>query len=124
MALLRAAYAQIASTFSGSMLTNALEKSPFLYQITNVEDPDWPGYVADANPYTGVIHVDPSFHPTLAVDGPCPGNYETASTLIVLEHELGHAATGTEDTGPDRMDNVNRSASLYCIHARASHLIT
>lgn len=50
--------------------------------------------------------VDPTYHPVVnTVDGP-----QTAPSVVVLGHEVGHAATGADD-GPsiDRMENVNAS---------------
>lgn len=53
--------------------------------------------------------VDPTYHPTLNTEkGP-----EDALTVIVLGHEIGHAATGLDD-GPsrERMENVNATENL------------
>jgi hypothetical protein len=48
------------------------------------------------------IYIDPEFHPNTATTA----GRKDASTERVLAHEIGHAATGIEDTGPGRMDNV------------------
>jgi hypothetical protein len=58
----------------------------------------------NAYAYTGqdAIFVDPNFHPLIQTTiGLVP-----ASTLRILGHELGHAAFGTRDDGPGRMNNV------------------
>lgn len=51
------------------------------------------------------VWVDPNSHPVIQTTaGPQP-----ASTRRIIAHELGHAVTGTRDTGPNRMDNVNQN---------------
>jgi RHS repeat-associated protein len=103
-AALVSAYSQIASTPTGSALINALENSPIVYTITN--EPDWAWNTrSDFNPYTNTIHVDPSFHPEIPVDNAC--GHETASTVVQLEHELWHAATGSGDEDLNLLQNVN-----------------
>ena len=55
------------------------------------------------DPNTHLISVGPNFHPYVSTQcGP-----EQASTAIMLGHEIGHAATGASDNGPDSMSNVN-----------------
>jgi len=51
------------------------------------------------------VDIDPTSHPTImTTNGTLP-----ATTHRILPHELGHAVTGTDDTGPGRLDNVNQN---------------
>lgn len=85
-AQLQAAYNQVASTMTGSVLISALENSPLLYTITsNILAPNNAYWDPDNN----LISVDPNFHPTLQVDNAC--GREESSTAIILAHEIGHA---------------------------------
>ena len=105
-AQLQAAYNQVAGTFIGGGLTQALEQSSVLYTIT--DDP-LQQIGAAYIPSTNTLVVDPNFHPTINVRNACgQSGYEAASTAIILAHELGHAATGLSDGGPDPGDNVNQ----------------
>jgi len=97
---LTAAYNQVASTTTGAQLISALENSPILYTITN--NPLTPNN-AYYDPNNYLISVDPNFHPDIS--NQC-GN-EKASTTSILAHEIGHAATGALDNGPDSMSNIN-----------------
>jgi len=101
---LKKAYKKVRSTNKGKQLCEKLENSPDKYTITNKTNNPFIGDErATYSPYFKTIVVDPNFHPRLNTEaGPQP-----APTEINLGHELGHAATGIEDTGPDNMDNVN-----------------
>jgi hypothetical protein len=88
-AALIAAYAQIGGTPSGANLISGLESSPVVYTITSEPDP-LNGSRADFNQYTNTIHLDPTFHPVIAVAAPC--YTEASPTNANLAHELGHAA--------------------------------
>jgi hypothetical protein len=56
MAELAAAYAQIGQSWTGAMIENELENSPFIYTITSTADP-MNGSSGDFNQYTNTIHV-------------------------------------------------------------------
>jgi hypothetical protein len=56
MAELAAAYAQIGQSWTGAMIENELENSPFIYTITSTADP-MNGTSSDFNQYTNTIHV-------------------------------------------------------------------
>ena len=87
MAELMAAYAQIGATRSGAAMIAALESSPTVYTITNQPDAD--GTRDDFNQYTNTIHLDPTYHPILAVAKPCYA--QALPTNAALAHEMGHA---------------------------------
>src|ERR1700694_3353924 len=54
---------------------------------------------------TNTVLVDPSYHPELQTTaGP-----QAASDVRILAHELGHSVTGTQDSGPGQMDNINQN---------------
>ena len=54
---------------------------------------------------TGEIDIDPNFHPLIQTTaGAIPANDER-----VVGHEIGHAATGTQDDGPNQMNNVKQN---------------
>ncbi len=64
------------------------------------------GAVADRNGNpTGTIEIDPNFHPQVRT---ASGNV-IASDERIAGHELGHAVTGTGDTGKNQMDNVKQN---------------
>ena len=55
-------------------------------------------------PGTKVI-VNPNYRPKIMTkEGPV-----TASTTRIVWHEIGHAVTGTGDTGTGKMDNINQN---------------
>lgn len=101
---LKKAYRKVRDTNKGRELCEKLEKSPDKYTITNKTNNPFIGDVrATYSPYFKTIVVDPNFHPRLNTEA----GTQPAATEINLGHELGHAATGIEDTGPGNMDNVN-----------------
>lgn len=104
VAALRAAYARVARTRRGSLLAKMLEDSSETFTITNQDDGN-----AFFNPETKVISVDPFFHPPTLVDTGSSCSLQPAPTDAILGHEMGHAATGTLDDGPDRMNNVRQN---------------
>ena len=113
MAALATAYAQIGSTASGASLISALESSPVVYSITSQPDP-LNGSRSDFNQYTNTVHLDPTFHPTIAVASSC-GN-EDAPTNAMLAHELGHAAQSLfagANAAFDEMDAVNTYENAF-----------
>jgi uncharacterized protein RhaS with RHS repeats len=97
---LKKAYAKVRKTSRGRQICEKLERSKTAYTITG-NTPD----NAYFDPNTNTINVDPNFHPsTPTKNGPQP-----ASTDIILGHEIGHAATGALDDGPNNMNNVNQN---------------
>jgi hypothetical protein len=58
-----------------------------------------------AYPNSNNVFIDLSYHPDVqTTDGWIP-----SSSLRILAHETGHAATGTHDDGPGQMNNVNQN---------------
>ena len=107
---LQHSYDNVAGTQRGAQLINMMETSSTIYTITNEQDNN-----AYYNPKTNTISVDPNFHPAVSVGtgAQCSSQDQStpqpASTDIILGHELGHAATGTLDDGPNNMNNVNQN---------------
>ncbi|WP_305888622.1 RHS repeat-associated core domain-containing protein [Methylomonas subterranea] len=103
---LQNAYNKIKTTEKGRQLCETLENSPDTYLITNKFPYKIPGFKPDKTFYHEVsktITVDPTYHPRVnTTEGSQP-----APTESILGHEIGHAATGIEDDGPNRMNNVN-----------------
>ncbi len=96
---LQQAYNKVKTTKRGASLCKTLEDSSTTYNITGTTDD------AYFDPSTNTVVVDPNFHPVVqTTNGPLP-----ASTPSILGHEIGHAATGVGDTGPNNMDNVNQN---------------
>jgi RHS repeat-associated protein len=96
---LKQAYKKIKKTKRGAQLCDMLEKSNTDFTIRDAQND------AFFDPGDNSINVDPDFHPNVDTTlGPKPPSTET-----VLGHEIGHAATGTGDTGPAQMDNVNQN---------------
>ncbi|MDP3019170.1 MAG: RHS repeat-associated core domain-containing protein, partial [Methylococcaceae bacterium] len=104
--VLQNTYNKIKTTEKGRQLCEILENSPDTYLITNKFPYKIPGFKPDKAFYHEVsktIIVDPTYHPRLTTnEGP-----QRAPTESILGHEIGHAATGIEDDGPNRMNNVN-----------------
>ncbi|CAJ7870371.1 ImpA family type VI secretion-associated protein [Burkholderia pseudomallei] len=109
---LRKAYDRIRKTKRGGQLCKALEGSPKLYNVDttsngplkNNPDPN----IRNAPAYSDKIsnvYVDPDAHPLMNTSE----GYTPASTEDLLAHELGHIATGVEDSGIGRMDNINQN---------------
>jgi len=84
----------------GRKLLKRLHDDPNVYYIHKGPGPKGRAY---KDPCSNDVYVDPSFHPLIATD---KGD-KYASTTRILAHELGHL-TGTMDSGPNRMDNVNQ----------------
>jgi len=107
---LKKEYEELKKIKSGKAFCKKLEDSPEEYKITNKTDNFiQKGDRASYNDGFRTIVVDPTYHPTLNTEkGP-----EDASTVIILGHEIGHAATGLDD-GPsrERMENVNATENL------------
>jgi len=92
-------YNLLKSTDKGKELTDKLEKSKDKYVIKPTKDD------AYFDPKTKTINIDPNFHPvTQTANGP-----QQAQTVVIMGHELGHAATGTKDDGNNSMNNVNEN---------------
>jgi len=51
------------------------------------------------------IYIDPAYHPLLDTSF----GWKPASLERAIAHELGHAVTGTDDSGPERMNNVDQN---------------
>jgi RHS repeat-associated protein len=51
------------------------------------------------------VEVDPNFHPKINTTA----GVQAAPTDRIVWHDIGHAVTGTEDSGPGRMDNVRQN---------------
>jgi RHS repeat-associated protein len=96
-AALQAAFDNVGGTVYGANLINTLETSSTVYTITNEANGD-----AYFNPNTNTISVDPNFHPMTQTSA----GTQPAPTDAILGHEIGHAATGTLDNGPNNMNNV------------------
>ncbi|WP_165595550.1 RHS repeat-associated core domain-containing protein [Methylovorus sp. MM2] len=99
---LKNAYNKVRNTPRGRQLCETLEKSTTDYTITDTRYGPLTGQPAYRDRYTNTLYIDPSAHPIVnTTKGPLP-----ASTSSILGHEIGHMATGTEDVGVGRMDNV------------------
>jgi len=103
---LRNAYNSVGTTTLGAQLEKQLEDSKTVYTIKNEANGD-----AYFDPTTHVISVDPNFHPPTLVQPPggCPPENQPAPTNVILGHEIGHAATGALDDGPNNLNNVNQN---------------
>lgn len=97
---LKSAYGIVRATRRGQQLCEKLENSKDIYTITAGTPNN-----AFFDPRTRIINVDPDFHPAV----PTSMGNQAASSDIILGHELGHAATGTLDNGPNNMNNVNQN---------------
>ena len=96
---LQDAYNKVKGTPRGKELCETLEKSKDKYEIKPTKND------AYFDPNTKSINIDPNFHPeTQTTKGKQP-----APTDAIMGHELGHAATGTNDDGKDNMNNVNQN---------------
>ena len=99
LSVLKKAYDTVRGTEHGEKLCKTIEESKEIYTITG-DNPQ-----AYFDPMDITINVDPDFHPNVqTTDGVQP-----ATTEIILGHEIGHAATGTRDTGPGNMANVKQN---------------
>jgi RHS repeat-associated protein len=96
---------KIRSTPKGKELIDKLEKKSWLglglisidYTIHGAGPHGHPAYRQGND-----VYIDPNFQPIIDTD--C--GKKVASTTRILAHELGHL-TGTDDDGPDNMNNVN-----------------
>lgn len=80
-------------------MASDMENSPDTYTFVPNNNKD-----DHYDPSTKTITIDPNFNPpVMTFHGKVP-----ASVPAVLGHEMGHA-TGTGDTGPNRMDNVRKN---------------
>jgi hypothetical protein len=100
----------IVSTPRGSKMLTELEsqrtffffKSSFTIDLTAVNN----AFVRIGE--RDAVHIDPTFNPIIQTTiGPIPAN-----STRVLGHELGHAAFGTKDDGPNKMNNVNQNENV------------
>jgi hypothetical protein len=90
--VLQAAYAKIGNTITGYALESSLEQSTIIYTITN-QPFGIPGAgPAYKDPNSPTISVDLSFTYYAYTDSPA-GAIQQAPLDVVLEHELGHAAS-------------------------------
>jgi RHS repeat-associated protein len=93
----------IFGTPRGAQMLASLESRPnltFGIDLTEVgvDNSDHPGP-------SNLIHIDPLRHPIVQTTaGP-----EAAGMLRILSHEIGHAAFGTLDDGPGKMNNVRQN---------------
>jgi hypothetical protein len=91
---------KIQSTKRGKQLWDSMKNnSKRDFQITK-DCTGTPRY----DPNTDQIFFDPNFTPPLP-----GGNGALASPERILGHEGGHAVTGTNDDGPNNMNNVNQN---------------
>ncbi|MFI3155637.1 MAG: RHS repeat-associated core domain-containing protein [Methylococcaceae bacterium] len=107
---LKKEYEELKKTKKGKEFCEALENSPEKYLITNKADNFLQrGDRASYSDGFKTIVVDPNYHPVVNTeDGP-----QAAPTVVVLGHEIGHAATGLDDgPSPDRMENVTATENL------------
>ena len=81
----------------GRKLLKMLHDAPETYYIHGNSGSYGPAYQQGND-----VYVNPSFHPTINTTA----GTKAASTPRILAHELGHL-TGTGDTGPGRMNNIN-----------------
>jgi len=109
-ARLKKEYEKLKKTKTGKEFCEKLENSPDKYLVTDKTDNFIQrGHRASYNDGFKTIVADPTYHPILnTAAGP-----QAAPTVIVLGHEIGHAATGLDD-GPsqDQMENVNATENL------------
>lgn len=105
-ARLREVYKKLKKTKTGNGFCETLENSPERYLITDKTDNFIQrGDRASYNDGFKTIVADPNYHPIVNTEiGP-----QAAPSVIVLGHEVGHAATGlTDGTAPEySMDTVN-----------------
>jgi RHS repeat-associated protein len=87
----------IVSTPAGKTLLRQLEASSDLYLLDTNSNGQ-----AKYTPATKTVTIDLGISPTIQTTA----GAKPASTTRILAHELGHC-TGTRDSGPNNMDNVN-----------------
>jgi hypothetical protein len=98
------AYANLGNTITGATLEYELESSPFIWTITNL--PTNSSAYTDYDSQT--ISIDPDFHPWIFTNSTkCA--VQQASTELILEHELAHAATWN----PNEMNDVLNYENPY-----------
>ncbi|MBI1912831.1 MAG: RHS repeat-associated core domain-containing protein, partial [Deltaproteobacteria bacterium] len=107
---LKKALKKLKSTKRGKQLYEIMKKSEITYKIIDKKILD-----AYYDPSAHEIIIDPEFHPEIKVKKGCTEKIVQASSERILGHEMGHAATGVGDTGPDRMDNVRLNENPIAI---------
>lgn len=111
------AYAEIGKTVTGRALEDALERSPIMWTITDLPTNSRAYTAYD----TATISVDPDFHPLIFTDSSSSALQE-ASTDLILEHEIGHAATGISDEMQNIIQNeIHTKRKQGCRSALLMH---
>ena len=99
--ILKADYEALKTTSHGAKICKQLEGLPDTYIITTRGANNEAWYNGEVR----TIRIDPNFRPmTNTTDGD-----QLSDPIAIMGHEVGHAATKVQDSGPDRMDNITKN---------------